>query len=113
MYEPDTPCPILPNAFSLTLLPESLLGDLGAEHSRLMVVAGIRHYQKLLCKKRAEYLQKEKQRAGEMDTFKIFFPLLFSCQSLQLRTAEPSPVTFPEAAEYRQGGILLALFLGL
>lgn len=59
------------------------------------MVAGIRHYQKLLSKKRAEYLQKEKQKAGEMDTFKIFFPLLFPCQSLQLRTAEPSPVTFP------------------
>lgn len=27
-----------------------------------------------------------------MDTFKIFFPLLFSWQSLQQRTAEPSPV---------------------
>lgn len=73
MYEPETPCPILPSAFSLALLPESLLGDLGAEHSRLTVVAGIRHYQQLLSKKRAEYLQKEKQKAGEMDTFKIFF----------------------------------------
>lgn len=52
MYEPETPCPILPSAFSLALLPESLLGDLGAEHSRLTVVAGIRHYQQLLSKKK-------------------------------------------------------------
>lgn len=38
------PCPILPSAFSLALLPESFLGDLGVEHSRFKVVAGIRHY---------------------------------------------------------------------
>lgn len=77
MYELKIPRPISPSAFSLALLPESLLGDLGVEHSRFMVVAGIRHYKKLLSKKRAEYLQKEKQKAGEMDTFKIFSPFIF------------------------------------
>lgn len=78
MYEQKIPRPILPNAFSLALFPESLLGDLGVEHSRFTVVAGIRHYQKLLSWKKkgggAECLQKEKQKAGELHTFKIFPP---------------------------------------
>lgn len=43
-----------------------------------------------------------KKRGGRNGYIQDFFPLLFSWQSLQLRTAElsPVPVTFPEAAEY-------------
>lgn len=65
-----------------------------------MGVVGITHYQKPISIK-GLFIEKKKE-VGEMDTFKIFFPLLFSWQSLQLRTAElsPVPVTFPEAAEY-------------
>lgn len=64
-----------------------------------MEVVGITHYQKPLSKE-GLFIEKKKKEVGEMDTFKNFFPLLFSWQSLQLRTAEPSPVpvTFPEAA---------------
>lgn len=64
-----------------------------------MGVVGITHYQKQISIKG---LFIEKKRGGRNGYIQDFFPLLFSWQSLQLRTAElsPVPVTFPEAAEY-------------
>jgi hypothetical protein len=77
VYEQKIPRPILPNAFSLALFPESLLGDLGVEHSRFTVVAGIRHYQKLLSwKKKGGGLSvyRRKNKRQENCIHSRFFP---------------------------------------
>lgn len=77
MYEQKIPRPILPSAFSLALFPESFLGDLGVEHSRFMVVAGIRHYQKLPSEKRGLNIYRRKNERQEKWIHSGFFPFYF------------------------------------